>query len=577
MFTQESLQNLREKIDLLEVLSGHIDIKRTGSSYKALCPFHSEKTPSFMIQKGDTHYHCFGCGAHGDAIQFLMNYLNLSFYDAVEALAEKFHVPLQRVDGHNEQLVNKTALKEACTLASEFYQSCLLYTEEGKIPLNYLYQRGISIDFIRRFGVGFAPHDGSLFRQFLKEKKISDELAVEAGLFTSDKRPFFWDRITFPIHTATGQVIGFSARKFKEETGGGKYINTHETSLFKKSRILFGLNYCRRRIAKERRVIVVEGQIDCLKLIEAGLNATVAALGTAFGEVHVEELKKLGVREAFLLFDADDAGRSAASKSGDLLQKKGIDVSVVTLPKGSDPDSYLAQFGIERLLEEFEKKKSYLEFQIAWLSKEFNVETPAGKAELIKTLKKQIELWEDRVMVHEALRKIAHLLQMPLEMVGLKGNAGFGVFVKNRGALAHQEIDTERILELDLLRWLILMKEKALPIAQEWLTEEHFWNPSCRSLYLKILEEDTSDFLNDTLSWAGFVEDPMIIDQILQRKVKQEKAEPLFKETVQKLLDRQWLKMREEANAKINRGTLNERELLELTKQFATPRTLIDK
>jgi DNA primase len=262
MFTNESLEKLRERIDLVEVVSGHIELKRSGTAHKALCPFHQEKTPSFMIQKGDSHYHCFGCGAHGDAIQFLMNHLNLTFVEAVESLAERFHIPLERQNQQGEKGIEKTALKEACTAASAFFHACLLHTEEGQAPLNYLFRRGMTLDFIKRFEVGFAPADGALMRKVLCKEKIEEETLIEGGVLTEEKRPFFRDRITFPIRTPTGSVIGFSARKYKEETFGGKYINTPETSIFKKSRILFGLNYCRRRIIKERRVVIVEGQID---------------------------------------------------------------------------------------------------------------------------------------------------------------------------------------------------------------------------------------------------------------------------------------------------------------------------
>lgn len=303
MFTKESLEKLREKIDLIEIISGHVEMKRAGSAYKALCPFHQEKNPSFMVQKGDSHYHCFGCGAHGDAIQFLMNYLNFSFVEAVESLAERFHIPLERQDLQSEKSADKTIIKEACALASKFFHTYLLYTEEGLAPLNYLYKRGITIDFIRRFEVGFAPTESSIFKKIMNEEKIADKTLIDAGLLSENGRLFFRDRITFPIQTFTGGISGFSARKYKEETFGGKYINTPETAIFKKSRLLFGMNFSRRRIAKERKALIVEGQIDCLKLIEAGLNLTVAALGTAFGESHVEELTKLSCVRNFLYLD----------------------------------------------------------------------------------------------------------------------------------------------------------------------------------------------------------------------------------------------------------------------------------
>lgn len=564
MFTKESLVRLKERIDLVEVLSAHVDLRRAGSAYKALCPFHQEKTPSFVVQRGDTHYHCFGCSAHGDAIEFLMQHLNFSFMEAVESLAERFHVPLEREESSGEKGVQTSLLKEASALASQFYHTCLLHTDEGKAPLRYLYQRGLTIDFIRRFEVGFAPSEGALFWKVMRGEKIAEEILLAAGLLTEGNRPFFRDRITFPIRSPMGAVIGFSARKYKEETFGGKYINTPETSIFKKSRLLFGLNYSRRRIAKERRVLIVEGQIDCLKLIEAGLDLTVAAQGTAFGESHAEELKKLGVRAAYLLFDGDTAGETAASKVGDLLQKKGIEVFVVNFPKGTDPDSYLTRFGTQRLLQELESAQSYLPFQIAYLGKELNLDSPAGKTEIVKTLKRQIEGWEEPVMVHESLRKMASLIRVPEEMLGLQAGAFSQVYVKNRGALTLNAIDTNRVLELDLLRWLILMRETFLPSARAQLEEKHFLNPICQKLFLKIREETRPDLL----TLAAEIEDPHLIDEILQKKINRERAESHFLDTLQKLLDREWMQAREAVKIEIQSAQHSEEKILELAKQF---------
>ncbi|MCH9625324.1 MAG: DNA primase [Chlamydiales bacterium] len=566
MFTKESLERLREKIDLIEVISGSIELKRTGSAYKAICPFHQEKSPSFTVQKADTHYHCFGCGAHGDAIQFLMNYLNLSFAEAVDSLAERFHVSLEHEDKQSEPGVNKGSLKEACTIASSYFHGYLLHTEQGSEALHYLYKRGLSYDFIRRFEVGLSPLDEAVFRKMMRAEKLYDETLLEAGLLSSStKRPFFRDRIMFPIRNVMGSVIGFSARKYKEETFGGKYINSTETPIFKKSRLLFGLNYCRRRITKERRALVVEGQIDCLRLIEAGLNCTVAALGTAFGSEHVEELKKTGVRDVYLLFDGDTAGKTAASKTGDLFQKVGIEVKVVHLPKGSDPDSYLAKFGTVHLIEQLEKAETYLSFQVGYLSQEINRESPTGKAELIKTLKKQIEEWEDPVVVHESLKKIASLVQVPEEMVGMRQNFSPNLFIKNEsGPLSLKSIDPNRVLELDLLRWLFLMQEQFFPTAECYLTEEHFVSSGCKQLFTHLMKQKTVDML----SLAGELEDQSLIDEILQKKVNKERAETLFLETVQKLLDREWMQTREKIKMKIHSGNQSEDEVLELAKQF---------
>ena len=352
IFTPESLEAVRQKIDLIEVLSVHLDLKKAGASYKALCPFHDEKTPSFMVQKGDSHYHCFGCGAHGDAISFLMSHQKLTFVDAVESLAQRFHINLDYAESTNTASgPNKIDLKAALNYAADFYHFMLLHTEEGQQALNYLISRGLDLDFILQFQVGLAPKAGGLFRKIMHARYVKDQTLADAGLILPAKdggwRDFFYDRITFPIHDPSGAIIGFSVRKYKEETSGGKYINTSETALFKKSKVLFGLNYSRKRIAKERTAIIVEGQIDALKLIQAGYNLTVAGQGTAFGEGHVKELLRLGIHLVYLALDSDSAGQEAASKIGDLFLREGVEVKVAELPKGSDPDSFLKEKGPE--------------------------------------------------------------------------------------------------------------------------------------------------------------------------------------------------------------------------------------
>ncbi|MEZ5315575.1 MAG: DNA primase [Chlamydiales bacterium] len=559
MFTKDSLSKLREEVDLIEVLNPHVEFKRIGSVYKALCPFHQEKTPSFVVQKGQSYYHCFGCGVHGDAVQFLMSYLNLSFVEAVESLSERFHLPLEREDKKHEKGVNKTLLKECLTTASRFFHEYLLFSAEGRKALQYLFSRGITLDFIRTFEIGYAPVSSLLF-QVIKEK----EILMDTGLLQESGHLFFRQRITFPIRDHLGDVIGFSARKIDETTFGGKYINTPETSLFKKSRHLFGLNYSRRRIAKERRVLLVEGQIDCLRLIESGLDLTVAALGTAFGEGHLNFLRQLGIRKAYILFDSDHAGISAASKVGDLFQKRGIEALIVHFPTGYDPDTFLTTFGVEPLFPLLDQAENYLSFQLTFLSQQIDLHSPSGKAEIVKNLKLQIETWEDPIMVHETLRKLASMLELPEEMVGIKQNFSSNFFIKHKGIHPLQPFDPDRILEMDLLRWLILMGEKFYQTARHYLKPSYFFVPVCRLIFEKIIENEKVDLL----ILATQLEDPLVIDEILKKKVNKERAEVHFLETIQKILDRNWMQTREEIKRKMHNGKYSEEEILELAKRF---------
>jgi DNA primase len=573
-FSRESLELLRSRIDLVEVLNPYLKLQRAGAAYKALCPFHDEKTPSFVIQRGDNHYHCFGCGAHGDAIQFLMTHLKMSFVEAVESLGQRFHVQLEEVQGDDRPKgPSKTLLKDALDQASRFYHFYLLHTLEGHAALDYLYNRGIDLAFIRAFELGLAPKSPHLFLKAMWELKISNPLLEDAGLF-SKGREFFSDRITIPIRDAVGAVIGFSARKYKAETFGGKYINTPETALFKKSKILFGLSFSRKRIAKERRALIVEGQLDALRLIHSGFDWTVAGQGTAFTEEMVKELIHLGVREVFLALDGDSAGQEATVKIGHHFQKEGIEVRVVNLPETSDPDLVLQEKGPEEWQKLLDASGDYLAFLVNHFSKSINIHSPAGKNEWVQSIAKRIREWDHPLMVHESLRKLARLTQTPETIIGAPAETAPQIYIKRSASVTFSEIDPDRILEADLLRWLFLMGETVpdlLNIAERNLRPEHFRTAPGRALYETYMAASHQNKPRDLLSMAidlEQAEQQLFLAEVLQKKVNRERAALCFTETVQRILERHWMQMREEIKLKIYSGQCSEAEVLELARKF---------
>lgn len=579
LFTKESLEILRQRIDLIEVLSPHLELKKSGAAYKALCPFHDEKTPSLMIQKGDQHYHCYGCGAHGDAIQFLMTHVKMSFLEAVESLAQRFNVPLEQVENGQEQPgPNKALLKAALEHACQAYHFLLLHSAEGQQALSYLYSRGIDLDFICRFQLGLASKTPGILRKVLYSKSIKDAILVEAGLLAESSsgslREFFYDRIMFPIREAQGAVIGFSGRKYKEETFGGKYVNTPETPLFKKSRVLFGLNYCRKRIAKERKALIVEGQLDALRLIHNGFDITVAGQGTAFGEGHAKELLNLGVNRVYLATDGDEAGCEAACKIGNLFQREGVEVFVLPLPANGDPDSFLCEHGAEAFLKLMESGLSYMDFLVRHRSRALNMDSPAGKNELVQMLSKQIREWNHPLMVHESLRKLAHLARVPESAIGIGQEHLPNLFIKKSAMAGAQAVDTDRILEYDVLRWLLLMgstQTQLMVIAQNNLKPEDFRVSICHAIYSYYLECHVDKRTCDLLSLVSAIEDTEIqgvISEILQLKVNKERAEQHFVEAVQHVLNRNWMEEREHVRIKIQDGQCSDEEAMDLAKQF---------
>lgn len=577
LYTKESLETLRQRINLIDVLDFHLDLKRSGASYKCLCPFHDEKSPSFVVQKGDTHFHCFGCGAHGDAIQFLMMHQRYSFTEAVESLADRFQVVLEVSDKEEKSGPNKGAIKEALNQATAFFHMILLHTDEGHEALRYLYSRGISLDFIKKFHLGLAPKQSMLMRKTLNGRFIKDETMVEAGLLSARYeggfREFFSDRITIPIRDPMGFVIGFSARKYKEETFGGKYVNTSETPLFKKSRILFGLNFCRRRISKERKALIVEGQLDALRLIEAGFNITVAGQGTAFGEGHAKELIALGVREIFLALDSDDAGQEAIVKIGDLFQKEGVEVSVIQLPIGDDPDLFLRRHGADGFLRLMEGAVDYLTFLVGYRSRFTNTNSPAGKSELVREIASQIRNWNQPLMIHESLRKLAHLAQVPEEVVGHLQDQGPNLYVKKAASIGRFVVDPDRVMEGDVLVWLLLTPSSHphfYDLVRHNLSPHDFHIPQCRLLYEALLSLHLTGKW-DFLTLISLLEDEpaqQFVHELLQKKVNRDRADELIQAGIKKMLDRNWMEKREKIKMKIQSGECSEEEAWELLKAF---------
>jgi DNA primase len=579
MFLQESLENLRQHIDLVELLSAHIDLKRAGSVFKARCPFHEEKTPSFIVKRGDSHYHCFGCGAHGDAIAFLMNHLRMSFADSVESLAERFGVTLIKSSAPSLQGPSRARLKEVLEQARQFYHFLLLHSEAGHEALHYLYRRGIDLAFISRFHIGFAPQTRDSFLKFAHAKGYDTDTLEQAGLIKRGERErssdFFSDRILFPIQDGMGATIGFSGRKFRETTQGGKYINTPETALFKKSHILFGLAHSRKRIVKERRLLLVEGQIDALRLIEAGFDYVVAAQGTAFGEGHIAELLQLGVTDAYLALDSDSAGCEAAWKIGSLLQKKGVHVKVVLLPEDSDPDSFLKDYGPEAFEQAIQGAIGYLQFAFNWRAKGVDLKIPAHKSGLFEEFAQQIRGWEKPVMVFETLRELAQLAGVPEEVAGL--TSMHKPLISRLGRRGNRDADKQSVqpLEMDLVRWALLSgphQKEVIELIAANVSLSSLQCTICAKLLQISLREIREGRTLDLLSCASVFEggeESRFFSDLLSKKINLQQPINGCRATIKNWLEKMWLEEMEEIKRKIQAGTLEDEQAMALAKRYA--------
>lgn len=376
--TDQALEEIRARVDIVEFIGARMTLKKSGGTFKGCCPFHHEKTPSFHVNPARQTYHCFGCGEHGDVFKFLMKQEGLTFPDAVRTLAERVGVVLRQDVDYNAQ--NRNLLYAIHAELAASYQRCLKTAGEAAIARQYLSSRKLADDIIERFGIGYAPEEprDNLLR-WAERHSYTPEQLVSAGILTPPKetgRPDdyydrFRGRLMFPICDRQGRVVAFSGRLLKDRKNTGKYVNSPETEIFTKSRVLYALDKAAAKIVKHprREAIICEGQIDVIRCHACGFETAVASQGTAFTKEHVSLLKK-HADTVVLVFDGDSAGRKAALRTGGLFLEEEIPVRVAALPKGEDPDSLLRDRGPEPFRELLDNAASITAFQIETLRQE---------------------------------------------------------------------------------------------------------------------------------------------------------------------------------------------------------------
>jgi DNA primase len=334
-----SVEAVKNAADIVALVEGRVRLRKVGGRYTGLCPFHQEKTPSFSVSPDRGTYHCFGCGVGGDAITFVQETEGVDFVGAIEWLADRFNVPIEYEEASPEadaKRRRRERLHELLEQAASFYERYLWESAAGEGVRGYLASRGLGDEICKTFRLGLSPGGDTLTRKAREKGFTSSELAA-AGLVTRRGSDYFRNRLMFPLQDARGKLVGFQARKLREDDPlQGKYVNSPEGELFHKSAILYGLHLARAAIAKQDRGLVVEGNTDVIALRQAGLEPVVASMGTALTEKQLRELGRL-TRRLFLCFDADAAGEDATLRGMELALRQGLEVKIVALPKGKDP------------------------------------------------------------------------------------------------------------------------------------------------------------------------------------------------------------------------------------------------
>ncbi len=499
LIPEEQLEQIRDQIDIIELVSERVPLRKAGQNFKGLCPFHTEKTPSFTVNPDKQIFHCFGCGEGGNAFRFLMNFEGISFVEAVQQLADRTGIRLKFVKGQEnaaKNLRHRKSLAKINRYAAEYYFNQLHQEASGAQAQAYLSERGIAATTAQRYLVGYAPSSGRALAQFLTAKKVPMELAQEAGLVRKGARgdffDFFRDRLIFPIRNAAGEFIGFGGRIFGEATTNQpKYLNTPESPLYHKGREVYGLYEARTALRESQQALLVEGYMDVIGLAQAGLGSGVAPLGTA---VTADQIKRIhrNAKELFVIFDGDRAGQKAAWRALEIVLDLGVPARMLALPATEDPDSFIRAHGLKAFQQQLLAAPGLMDYfidKIVALSSPDNV----GKTEAVKQLMPQLARVSGEVEKALYIQRLAAKLALPEQVVWRELQSN-GQRTRNFRSEGADDIDAKRHryvrlspFERDLLRAILSNGEGASDLSAE-LEPQDWKQPELRQMWTQIQE-----------------------------------------------------------------------------------------
>jgi len=444
-YTDALIEEVVNRSDMVAVVSQYVKLKKTGKNHKGLCPFHNEKTPSFIVSEERQRYHCFGCGASGDVIEFIMNIEKLDFVDALEYLAEQNGIRLEdylKKHDNTKPVRDKSVLYDLMREAAIYYYKNLKTNDSA---LDYLKNREINVKTIKTFGLGYAAEnwDGAI-RHINKVKGFSLNDMERCGLIIKrEKSSGYYDRfrnrIMFPIFDIRGRVVGFGGRVLDDSLP--KYLNSPETELFNKRNLLFGLNFAKKYTGEEKRIVIVEGYMDVIALYARGIRNTVASLGTALTEDHANLLKRYG-KEIILSYDSDSAGEKATIKAMGILEKTNCKIKVIHLQGAKDPDEYVKKNGIDAYKDKMHKALPVLDYRISLLRNKFERSNPQERIEYLEAMKNLFDT------IKEPLQKEVYLKKINNEEPEI-GSLLEKAFANRQAGKKYKRVDRNRIYKVD--------------------------------------------------------------------------------------------------------------------------------
>lgn len=492
MISPDKIDAVKNANDIAEVIGGYLTLKRTGANFKAPCPFHQEKTPSFVVSPEKQIYRCFGCGEGGNVFTFVQRMENFSFVEAVKHLAKRAGIEIEE-SRPDPNFSEKESLLGANREAMNYFHEQFKQSEKAKA---YAAGRGIDDATVDDFKIGYAPAETGI-SAYLKSKGVSEDIMIKAGIIGSNAYDMFRGRFMFPIFNLYNDIIGFGGRVFDDSLP--KYINSKETPVYIKGRNLYNLNNARKNAA-DGMIIMVEGYMDCVTVYAAGIKNTVATLGTALTPDQAKLLKRYAER-AVIMYDMDDAGRAGAIRAGDNLFEQGLEAAVVSFEEVKDPDDYIKKFGVAALREKIGAAQPFIEYKIDWLKKQGDINSAYYKEKVIKELAELIEKTDSPVVRDNAVKKISEKLFVGYDVVaryfkvkdGLALNQASGqifddnLALKNKGADAAEKMITYMALNvLGTENEAVILKHIQERREMQGMSYNDFKNPVYAEIMIKI-------------------------------------------------------------------------------------------
>lgn len=406
--------------DIVDIINQYVPLKRAGRTFKANCPFHQEKTPSFVVNPEKQIFRCFGCGAGGDVFSFLMKYENLSFPEAMRYLAERAHIELPKQMSRDDgKKTEREQLFEMYRIAAEAYHQEFLHPVRGKIAQNYFYSRGYSPEIAKEFLIGWAPEGWKFLLEILVKKGFPESLLMKSGLIHRSDKGNLYDvfraRLLFPISNLQGKVVAFGGRIMEKKDDGPKYLNSPESLIFHKRRELFGLNLAKRFISTEKpQVLITEGYFDFLRLYTGGFKNVVATLGTSLTDDHVQLLHRFA-DEAIVIYDGDAAGQAASLRGVEVFLEGGMNVKLIRMPQGYDPDDFLAKQGSTEFQKLIDSAKDFFDYKLEVLSEKHNRWESLGLMRITQDFLETLIKVQNLLLLDRYLRRLSAALGVETE------------------------------------------------------------------------------------------------------------------------------------------------------------------